>query len=87
MLSYIITEEKENKMETFVKVVGIAVLGVIAVVVVGLIMSLPVMWLWKGCLVAANPGIKEIGWLQAWGIMILCGMLFNKGSTSTSSSN
>lgn len=73
-------------METFVNVVGLAVVGFIAIVVLGLLMSLPVMWLWNSCLVAAIPGIKTIGWTQAWGIMILSGILF-KTSTSTSSSN
>ena len=77
---------KESKMETFIKVVGLAIVGFIAIVVLGLLMSLPVMWLWNGCLVAAIPGIKTIGWTQAWGIMILSGILF-KTSTSTSSSS
>ena len=90
MLQYIpskITIDKENKMETIAKVIGIAVVGIVAIVVLGLILSLPVMWLWNACLVAAIPGIKEIGWLQAWGIMILCGMLFKNSSSSPSSSN
>ena len=90
MLQYIpskITIYKENKMETVVKVIGIAVVGVVAIVVLGLILSLPVMWLWNACLVAAIPGIKEIGWLQAWGILILCGLLFKNSSSSSSSSN
>jgi hypothetical protein len=90
MLQYIpskITIYKENKMETIAKVIGIAVVGIVAIVVLGLILSLPVMWLWNACLVAAIPGIKEIGWLQAWGILILCGMLFKNSSSSSSSSS
>ena len=90
MLQYIpskITIYKENKMETIAKVIGIAVVGIVAIVVLGLILSLPVMWLWNACLVAAIPGIKEIGWLQAWGILILCGLLFKNSSSSSSSSN
>ena len=52
-------------------------LGAIALIVVhGLILSLPVMLLWNWCLVPATPGINEIGWLQAWGIQILCNFLF-----------
>ena len=74
-------------METVVKVVGIAVVGIAVIVVLGLILSLPVMWLWNACLVAAIPGIKEIGWLQAWGILVLCGLLFKNSSSSSSSSN
>jgi hypothetical protein len=40
----------------------------------------PVMMLWNGCLVDAVTGVKEITWLQAWGINFLFGMLFNKNS-------
>jgi len=91
MLHYIpskITIYKENKMETVAKIIGLAIVGIAAIIVLGLILSLPVMWLWNACLVAAVPGIKEIGWLQAWGILILCGLLFkNSSSSSNSSSN
>jgi hypothetical protein len=86
MLQYIpskVNIYKENKMETIAKVIGIAVVGIAAIIVLGLILSLPVMWLWNACLVAAIPGIKEIGWLQAWGIMILCGLLFKNTSSSS----
>ena len=63
----------------------IAVFGalVMTIVVVGLIMSLPVMWLWNVALVPAIPGILEITWLQAWGILILCGLLFKNSNIST----
>jgi len=75
-------------METVAKIIGLAIVGIAAIIVLGLILSLPVMWLWNACLVAAVPGIKEIGWLQAWGILILCGLLFkNSSSSSNSSSN
>ena len=49
--------------------------GLLLVLVTGLILSLPVMWLWNGMLVPAIPLFQEIGWLQAWGIMILCNIL------------
>jgi hypothetical protein len=55
--------------QAFFMVVGI-------VVVLGLLFSYPVMLLWNGCLVPAVDGVKEIGWLQAWGLMILFGVLF-----------
>lgn len=58
-------------------IVGIA--GTIALI--GLLFSLPVMWLWNGCLVPAVTGVKEIGWLQSWGLMILVN-LFLKTSVS-----
>lgn len=52
------------------------VVAVILVIVLGLVFSFPVMLLWNGCLVGAIAGINEITWLQAWGIMILFGILF-----------
>ena len=52
-----------------------------AVVVLGLLFSYPVMLLWNNCLIPAVSDVKEIGWLQAWGIMILTGLLF-KSSVS-----
>jgi len=89
MLHYIpskINIYKESKMEKFFEATGLFVVACITIIVFGLLMSLPVMWLWNSCLVAAIPGVKTIGWLQAWGIMILFGILF-KNSSSTSSSN
>lgn len=49
---------------------------VLMIIVLGLIFSLPVMLLWNGCLVGAIAGINSITWLQAWGIMVLFGILF-----------
>lgn len=50
----------------------------------GFLLSWPIMMLWNGCLVDAITGVKEIGWLQAWGISILCGFLFNRSTTTKS---
>jgi hypothetical protein len=44
--------------------------------VMGLIFSLPTYFLWNGCLVGAIDGVKSIGWLQAFGLNILAGILF-----------
>ena len=46
------------------------------IIAVGLLFSLPVMLLWNSCLVGAINGVNEITWLQAWGILVLCGLLF-----------
>jgi hypothetical protein len=46
------------------------------------LMSWPVMMLWNGCLVDAVTGVKEITWLQGWGISILTGILFKETSIS-----
>ena len=55
----------------------LALVGIVGVVVaLGLLFSLPVMLLWNGCLVGAISGVNEITWLQAWGLMVLSGLLF-----------
>lgn len=56
--------------------IGEVVLGLAVVIVLGLLLSLPVMLLWNGCIVGTIVGIGEISWLQAWGILILSNMLF-----------
>lgn len=58
---------------------GVGLAGV--VVVVSAMLSLPVMLLWDW-LMPLLFGLPEITWLQAWGILVLCGFLF-KSSAST----
>lgn len=50
--------------------------GIVFLVVVSFLLSWPVYMLWNGCLVGAIDGVKEVTWLQAWGINFLSGMLF-----------
>ena len=52
-------------------------------VIVSLLLSWPVMWLWNNALVGAVTGVNEVSWLQAWGIMLLAGILV-KTNVSTS---
>jgi len=60
-----------------------ALFGAVGLIVCfGLLVSLPVMLLWNYCLVGAVTGVNAIGWWQAWGLMILCGLLF-KSSIET----
>ncbi len=42
------------------------------------LLSWPVYMLWNGCLVDAVTGVKEVTWLQAWGLNILAGIMFGK---------
>jgi Sec-independent protein secretion pathway component TatC len=58
------------------EVLTVLVAVVALIIAVGLLFSLPVMLLWNGCLVGAINGVNEITWLQAWGILVLCGLLF-----------
>jgi len=64
------------------QVIGVVLTFVILVVFIGLALSFPVMLLWNYCFVPAVNGVNEIGWLQAWGLMILCSFLF-KTTVST----
>ena len=54
-----------------------AFIGLILVLVlVSFLLAWPVMELWNQCLVPAVDGVREIGWLQAWGLQFLFGILF-----------
>ena len=59
----------------------ITILGTIVVTVAGILLfsflcSWPVYMLWNYCLVGAVAGVNEVSWLQAWGLAVLCGLLF-----------
>jgi hypothetical protein len=57
-------------------------IGLIAIaLLLSFLLSWPVMMLWNGCLVPAVEGVKEIGWLQAWGLQFLVNMLFKLSVT------
>lgn len=54
-----------------------AVLFVLGVAIfVSFLLAWPVMLLWNGCLVDAIEGVKEVTWLQAWGLNLLAGIMF-----------
>lgn len=68
------------------KLIGLVIVGVgsfftmaLTILLIGLLISYPVMWLWNACLVGFIPGIVGIEhWWHAWGILVLCGILFRK---------
>jgi hypothetical protein len=64
---------------------GVAVAFTLLVVVIGLLLSYPTMWLWNDCLVGLVDGIHPIEsvW-RAWGMIILCGLLFSQAGSSFS---
>lgn len=49
---------------------------IVLIIFLGLLLSLPIWLLWNSCLVPAIEGVREITWLQAWGLNILCTGLF-----------
>jgi hypothetical protein len=63
--------------EKIIAGLGLIVFSFLFILIVGLLFSFPVMWLWNGCLVGLVAGISQIPsvW-HAWGILILCGLLF-----------
>ncbi len=69
-------------MDKVATAVGIVVVAVLAAVALGGLLCYFVMLLWNGCLLPAVDGVHEITWLQAWGLMILCGLLFKPHNTA-----
>ena len=63
-------------MNQLTSAVGAFVIVVAGALFVSFLLSWPVMELWNGCLVPAVDGVKQIGWLQAWGLQFLINMLF-----------
>jgi hypothetical protein len=58
----------------------LAALGML--VVVAILLAWPTQWLWNHALVGAVDGLNPIGFWQALGINILCGILFRNTSSS-----
>ena len=63
---------------------GIVLAALGMVVVVGVLLAWPTQWLWNNALVGAVDGVNPIGFWQALGINILCGILFRNNSSSNS---
>jgi hypothetical protein len=76
--------KRKSKMEKFIAAIALAIGGIALIAIIGLLLSLPVMWLWNVALVPAIPGLAEIGWLQAWGILYHCNCLFKPTVSSKS---
>ena len=59
-----------------------ALIGALVLLVfISFLLSIPVWLLWNGCLVGAIDGVREVTWLQAWGLSILAGFLFKSTTT------
>ena len=56
--------------------------GIGFLVFLSFLFSWPVYMLWNGCLVDAVMGVKEVTWMQAWGLNILFGIMFSKNTSS-----
>lgn len=59
-----------------------AVIGVVALVILlSALFALPVMWLWN-YVVPYQFGLKEIDFLHAWALNVLCGFIFKSSTYS-----
>lgn len=68
-------------MKTFATAI-VTVFGVIALVILlSALFALPVMWLWN-YVVPHQFGLKEIDFLHAWGLNVLCGFIFKSSTYS-----
>jgi len=72
-------------MNNFIEGFGVFVIALIIIVGTSLLMALPTMWLWNGCLIPAVDGFHEIGFWQALGLNVLFSILFKP--TSAKSNN
>jgi hypothetical protein len=62
---------------------GIVLAALGMLVVVAILLAWPTQWLWNNALVGAADGFNPIGFWQALGINILCGILFRNTSSSS----
>ena len=63
-----------------VKYFAAAVGFITLIVLYSALLSLPVMWIWDSFMPDIF-GLNTITWLQAWGLSLLCGMLFKSHTT------
>ena len=69
-------------MKNIVFIAG-AVVSVVALIVgLSALFALPVMWLWN-YVVPYQFGLKEIDFLHAWALMVLCNFIFKSSSISS----
>jgi hypothetical protein len=61
---------------------GAIVVGIATLLFLSFVLSWPVMMLWNGCFVGAIDGVREVTWLQAWGLQFLFALLFKTTITS-----
>lgn len=61
--------------------ITLGAVGVFVALVVGVsaLFALPVMWLWN-YVVPYQFGLKEIDFLHAWALNVLCGFMFKSSS-------
>ncbi len=71
-------------MEDIIKGVFIVIIALLVFVVFSLILAIPILFLWNWLIPTIFEG-NTINYFQAWGLLVLCGILIK--STSSNSSN
>lgn len=51
------------------------------IIVIAVLMAWPTQWLWNNALIGAIDGLNPIGFWQALGINVLCGILFRNSNS------
>jgi hypothetical protein len=63
--------------------IGAIVMLCALIMIGGLLVGFPIKWLWNW-LLPDMFGLKVIGFWQAWGFAVLCGMLFKSSASNKS---
>lgn len=58
---------------------GLGIVG--AIILLSMLFAYPMMLLWNGCLVPATD-LKEVTWLQMWGLQVLLSVLIKSNSST-----
>jgi hypothetical protein len=61
---------------------GIALGALGVVMLIAIILAWPTQWFWNNALIGAVDGFHPIGFWQALGINMLCGILFRNSTSS-----
>jgi len=67
-------------MNKFIEVTNVAMLVVLLLTFFAALFSLPIMLLWDW-LMPTLFGLGTITWVQAWGLSVLCGLLFKSSNS------
>jgi hypothetical protein len=70
-------------LEVIVPIIGIIMLGILAIFGFSLLFAFPLKWLWNWLMPDIFGLIKVTVW-QAWGILILSSLLFGRGGNYSS---
>ena len=62
-------------------VINVFLMAVLLSIALGGIIALPIMWLWNAAVVGTIPGVLEISYFNAWGLFLLCSILFKTNIT------